>query len=300
MKVLVIGGSGFLGSHISDQLLGRGYEVTIYDQHESKYIIKGINFIKGDILDKKKLSDAVKGSNIVYHLAAVSDIQESIDSPSKTISHNIIGTTNVLEACIEFGVKRIMFSSSIYVYSEHGSFYRVTKQACELIIEEYSKYFGQEFTIMRYGSLYGSRGNYFNFISNSIKQALLTGKIIRKGDGEEKRDYINIRDAAELSVKALSEEYKNKFIMITGNKSLKVKEVLELIRDQLNNSIKIEYTPNESDSHYKLTPYSFKPRPSLKLTLNHETDLGEGIFNLIHEINLELTESDKTNKTNEN
>ena len=121
-----------------------------------------------------------------------------------------MGTMYILEACRAFNIKRFIYSSTIYVYTAHGSFYRSTKQACELLIDNYRQEYGLDFTVLRYGSLYGKRANHFNFIHNSIKQALIEGKITRKGDGTEKRAYINIIDAAKATVKALDEEYKNK------------------------------------------------------------------------------------------
>jgi UDP-glucose 4-epimerase len=83
-----------------------------------------------------------------------------------------------------------MFASTIYVYSELGSFYRVSKQACEKIVEEYQKEFDLDYTILRYGSLYGPRANEFNFISNALVQALKNKKIVRRGDGKEVRECI--------------------------------------------------------------------------------------------------------------
>ena len=88
------------------------------------------------------------------------------------------------------------------------------------MIDNYRQEYGLDFTVLRYGSLYGKRANHFNFIHNSIKQALTEGKITRKGNGTEKRAHINIIDAAKANAKALDEEYKNKHLMITGNQTI--------------------------------------------------------------------------------
>ena len=199
-KVLVIGGAGFLGSHIADNLSGRGYIVTIYDKIKSKYLNKSQKMIVGDIQDKEAMDKAIKNSDYVFHFAGVADIAESIKAPLLTVENNILATSYILDSCKKHKIKKIIFASTIYVYSELGSFYRCTKQACEILIENYYQEFGLEYNILRYGSLYGHRANKFNFIYQVINQALKEGKITRKGDGNEIRDYIHVIDAAEASV----------------------------------------------------------------------------------------------------
>ena len=195
-----------------------------------------------------------------------------------------MGTMYILEACRAFNIKRFIYSSTIYVYTAHGSFYRSTKQACELLIDNYRQEYGLDFTVLRYGSLYGKRANHFNFIHNSIKQALIEGKITRKGDGTEKRAYINIIDAAKATVKALDEEYKNKHLMITGNQTIQVKELLNMMKEIMNNQIAVEYIEGQMEGHYKITPYSFKPIVAQKLSLSNSYDLGQGLLETIYAV----------------
>jgi len=201
-----------------------------------------------------------------------------------------MGTMHILDACREYGIKRFVYSSTIYVYSDHGSYYRSSKQACELFIENYQQEYKLDFTILRYGSLYGPRANDFNFIRNCIRQALLEGAITRKGDGEEIRDYINIIDAAKATVEALGEEYKNSYLMITGSQTMKVKELLSMIKEIMNDKIDINYTNESFEGHYKITPYSFKPKVALKITPKDYHDLGQGILDSIYEIYQELVD----------
>ena len=144
-KTLVIGGSGFLGSHVADILTTKGHEVYIYDIEKSKYLSSSQKMIVGDILDKKLIDKSVSKVDYVYHFAAVADIKEAKDNPIESARFNIIGTLNILDACKKFNVRRIIFSSSIYVYSNHGSFYRTTKQSCELFIENYLEEFNVDF-----------------------------------------------------------------------------------------------------------------------------------------------------------
>ena len=283
-NVLVIGGAGFLGSHVADTLTAQGYLVSIFDYEKSKYLQTSQTMIIGDISDRASIRNAIKGMDIVFHFAAVADIKEAAQNPERTAQLNIMGTMYILEACKAFGIKRFIYSSTIYVYTAHGSFYRSSKQACELLIDNYRQEFGLDFTVLRYGSLYGKRANHFNFIHNSIKQALIEGKITRKGDGTEKRAYINIIDAAKATVKALDEEYKNKHLMITGNQTIQVKELLNMMKEIMNNQIAVEYIEGQMEGHYKITPYSFKPIVAQKLSLSNSYDLGQGLLETIYAV----------------
>ena len=282
-KVLVIGGSGFLGSHVADILSNNGHEVIIYDKVKSKYITSSQKMITGDILDRVKLDSAINGVDYVYHFAAIADIKEAKDNPIQSANFNIIGTLGILESCRKYNIKRFIFSSSIYVYSNHGSFYRTTKQSCELFVENYLEEFNLNYTILRYGSIYGIRANRFNFIGNIIKQALLNKEIVRKGDGQEIRDYINVIDAARLSVDVLGAEYVNQHVMITGTQTRKVSEVLEMVKEIFNDEIKVTYDNENYDGHYQITPYSFRPKVALKLVSQNHHDLGQGILDCIYD-----------------
>jgi UDP-glucose 4-epimerase len=282
-KVVVFGGSGFLGSHVADELTKRGYEVIIFDRFVSKYLRGNQQMVIGNILDRENVKSAVMGSDFVYHFAAIADIHEARENPVEAANYNIMGTIFILDACREFGIKRFIYSSTIYVYSDHGSFYRSTKQSCELFIENYQKEYNLDFTVLRYGSLYGPRANHFNFINNIIRQALIDKKINRLGDGSEVREYINVIDAATASVDVLESDYKNCYVMITGPQTMKVKEILEMIREILNYEIEIEYQLGEISGHYLITPYSFKPKVALKLIPKNYHDLGQGILDCIYE-----------------
>jgi UDP-glucose 4-epimerase len=290
-NVIVFGGTGFLGSHVADELSEKGYCVTIFDKTQSPYLRQDQNMIIGNILDREKVKEVVRNAQIVFHFAAMADIQEARDKPVDAATYNVIGTMNILDACCEYGIERFLYSSTIYVYSDHGSFYRSSKQACELFIENYQREYNLNFTILRYGSLYGSRANDFNFIRNCIRQALLEGAINRKGDGEEIRDYINIIDAAKSTVEALGADYKNSYLMITGSQTMKVKDLLSMIKEIMNDSIEIKYTNESFDGHYKITPYSFKPKVALKITPKDYHDLGQGILDSIYEIYQELIDA---------
>ena len=289
-KVLVTGSSGFIGSHVADILDKKGYQVILFDADPSKYKTGTQEEFIGDILKPHDIETAVKGCDVVYHFAAQADIGVSSDTPTKTILTNIIGTQNVLEAARKHKVNRLMFSSTIYVYSDLGSFYRVSKQASEKIIEEYQKEFDLDYTILRFGSLYGPRANTFNAIRDIITQALENKKIVRRGDGEEIREYIHVKDAALLSVDALDEEYKNNHLIITGNQQIKIKDLLIMIKEIFHGEIKIEFGQEEELHHYEITPYNYKPQVAKKITPNTYYDLGQGIMDQIYDLGIKMDE----------
>ncbi|MFH0753283.1 MAG: NAD(P)-dependent oxidoreductase [Candidatus Omnitrophota bacterium] len=287
-KVVVFGGSGFLGSHVADTLTEAGYKVKIFDICSSAYLQSSQEMMVGDILDEKQVDRAVAGCDIVYNFAGIADIDASAREPLKTIKANILGNAIILEACRKAKVKRFVYASSLYVYSKTGAFYRGTKQACELLIENYNEVFGLPYTILRYGSLYGPRADENNFIHKTLKQALRNGKITRNGDGEELREYIHALDAARGSVEILSREFENQYIIITGNQQMKVKDLLLMIKEIFDNRIQVEYKKAASGSHYEITPYTFIPKIAQRIVHGPYLDLGQGLLQLIHGFYSEL------------
>ena len=291
MKAIVFGGSGFVGSHVADELTERGHEVIIYDLLDSPYLRKGQEMIVGDILDKNKISRAVEGCDAVYNFAGIADLDTATTQPIDTVNQNIFGNALVLDASVKAGAKRFVYASTIYVYSSLGGFYRCSKQAAELYIEEYQKRYGLDFTILRYGTLYGPRADERNSVYRYLKQALLSGKITVYGTGDELREYIHVKDAAKLSVDILSDEFKNKHVVITGHHPIKFREMLNTVKEMLGGKVEIEFKPPEESvrygAHYGITPYSFIPKIGQKLVSNFYTDIGQGLLECLHEISRE-------------
>lgn len=288
-KIIVFGGSGFLGSHAADALTEKGFDVAIYDHAKSPYLKSRQSMIVGDILDEKLVSKAIQGCDIVYNFAGMADIEEAMQKPMETVKANIIGNMTILEACRKAdSVKRFIYASSLYVYGKSASFYRSTKQSCELLIENYNEIFGLPYTILRYGSVYGPRAYDKNFIRKILKQAIEEGKIVREGDGEEIREYIHVLDAAKGSVEALSAEFENQYVIITGSQQTKVKELLLMIREMLDNKVAIEYKPASKSSHYEITPYVFAPKLAKRLVSRTYFDLGQGVLSYIQDIYNEI------------
>lgn len=199
--------------------------------------------------------------------------------------NNIVGSTNVLEACRKSQVKRILFASTVYVYSQQGSFYRVSKQAVEYLIDAYQEKFGLEFTILRFGSLYGPRAQEWNGLKRYVMQAVKEGRITYPGSGKERREYIHVRDAACLSVEALVPAYINYCLNLTGSQILNSKDLLQMIREILGGKIELIFEPEKRDpAYYEMTPYRFTPRIAHKMIPNVFIDIGQGILDLVEEL----------------
>lgn len=283
-KAVVFGGSGFLGSHVADVLSERGYEVVIYDIQPSNYLNPKQSMVVGDILDVAQVNKVVKGASFVFHLAGMSDLDSATTSPQDTVRLNIQGVLNILEACHKHHVNRFVFASSIYVYSDKGGFYRCSKQAAELYVEEFQRKYSVDFVILRYGTLYGSRSTERNSVYRYVKQAFEKKVITASGDGEEMREYIYAKDAARLSVDALAEEYKNQHFIITGHHPIKLKQLFATIEEMLGQKIRIDFQPGTNPHHYSMTPYSYTPKIGQKLTSNCYTDIGQGLLDCFQDV----------------
>ena len=287
MNIIIFGGSGFIGSHVADAFSNSGHKVSILDIKESPYIQPNQRFIRADILDLASLKRAMKGIDLVFHFAALADIDVAENSPFETLNINIMGTVNVLEAAREEGVNKIVFASSIYVCSRSGSFYKASKHAGELIVEEYSKRYGMKFNILRFGTLYGPRSDQHNSVYRFLKSALENRKVSVKSDGKEVREYIHVFDAARICLKIAEEGIDNETFILTGHHRMRVSELLDMINEVMDNSIDIEYKSKDAEasgSHYEETPYSYIPRVGKKITTNTYCDLGQSLVEILHEI----------------
>lgn len=285
-KVVVFGGSGFLGSYVADELTRRGYTVLIADRNASPYLQKNQQFVQCDIADYEKIKEIVSDADIVYNFIAVANIDEAIHKPINTMSINVMGHLNILEACREATkIERVIYASSAYALSNEGSFYGISKQTSEKLTEEYYQRYNLKYTVIRYGSLYGERASHNNYIYNLLYDAIHSGELHYKGDGEDLREYIHAADAAKLSVDIVEDtQYENEHIILTGIEKLKRIDLLTMINEIMQNKLQIKQTASNNMGHYKITPYSFHPTVAKKLVANPYIDLGQGLLECIQKI----------------
>ncbi len=226
-NVLITGGSGFIGSYVVDALVENKYKVTILDLNQPKR--KDVKFIQGSILDKSIIRSALKNINIIFHLAAVSDITKVKEIPLKTIKTNILGTTFLLEGARNANIDRFVFASSIYSYGAAGNLYTTSKTASELIIKNYKLIYGQKFTILRYATAYGPRNREVDAVSIFVRRALKNLDLIIHGNGQQKRNYVYAEDLGYGSLFALEKKATNKIITLVSKRDTKIIDLARMI-----------------------------------------------------------------------
>lgn len=295
MKILVTGGSGFLGSHTADALSKAGHEVDVFDIEPSTYLRDDQSQTIGSVCDPEALNDALADCDAVYHFAAVADIDLASENPRNTVEVNILGTLNVLEAARKKKVQRMVFASSIYVYSKQGSFYRTSKQASELLVQDYEERYGLTYTILRFGSLYGPRSDESNAVRRMLLQALNERRIEYAGTGKEVREYIHVVDAAEAAVEILDTAYENQIIHLTGRERITTREMMEMIQEMFGGDIELITGDGTLIGHYVQTPYSYTPKLGRKFARHTYIDLGLGLLNFVEALDQE--EPDRKRET---
>lgn len=283
MKITVFGGSGFLGSHICDKLSDAGHQVTIVDIVPSPWLRPDQRMIVGSILDEAIVAEAVAGADMVFNYAGIADIGEASSKPVETARINVMGNVIALEACRKAGTQRYIFASSLYVYGKSGGFYRCSKQACEIYIENYQAMYNLSYTILRYGSLYGPRADRRNAIERFVHEALTTGKIRYYGAPTALREYVHVDDASTATLAILAPEFKNQNIIISGNQPMRVGDLFRMIGEMLGKELVIEYENDPNSGHYQITPYAFMPKIGRKLIPPLTVDLGQGILRVMEE-----------------
>ncbi|MBV9465794.1 MAG: NAD(P)-dependent oxidoreductase, partial [Solirubrobacterales bacterium] len=154
---------------------------------------------------------------------------------------------------------------------------------------------GLDFTILRFGTVYGPRADRHNSVRGYLRQALRDHRIVAAGTGEEIREYVHVRDAARSSVQVLEEEFRNQRVVLTGHHAMRFRDLLEMIREIVGD-VELELrAPDAGDArhgdsgHFTRTPYSFRPKLARKLVANPYLDMGQGLLECLEEIYLEET-----------
>ena len=259
-----------------NSLLKNKYRVKILDIQKPRR--KDVKFIKGNILNKSIIRSALKDIDIIFHLAAVSDINKVKDIPKKTVETNILGTTNLLEEARRKNIKRFIFASSVYSYGRAGNLYTTSKQSSELIIKNYGLLFGIKFTILRYTTAYGPRNRAVDAISIFVQRALKNLDLIIHGNGQQKRDYLYVEDLANGSLLALKNKTKNKTITLASKNNIKIIDLAKIIIKLTNSKSKIifdkknkridDFSSKYNYNNYEKTLYNWKPKYSMVKGLN--------------------------------
>lgn len=261
-KVLVTGGAGFIGSHIVDMLVNLDAKVTVIDNLSAGRLsnlnksIKKINFKKIDILEAKKVTRIINGQDIVIHLAANADVPFSVKYPDHDFNVNIIGSYNVIKACKEANIKKLVFASSAAVYGnpvyipideKHPtnpvSPYGASKLAIEKLGQAYQKTYGFPFVTMRIFNTYGERQPRY-VMYDLLKKLYKDAKnLVVLGTGDQIRDYSYVTDTAKAFILAVQVGEPGEIYNIAGGRPVSIKEVVGYLLKTLGiEDIKINYT----------------------------------------------------------
>jgi UDP-glucose 4-epimerase len=235
-------------------------------------------------MDSKRVLEAVTGSEAVYNFAALADLNVALGRPLDTVRINVLGNVEVLEACRLSGVKRFLYASTVYVYSREGGFYRCSKQAAEHYVEEYQRVYGLDYTILRYGSLYGPRADQSNGLFRIVRSALETGVVRYQGSRDALREYIHVEDAARASVAALGKDFCNQSVVLTGMEQMRVQDLMKMLAEILGITNEVEFIDDAQAGHYARTPYAYQPKLGRKYVPPLHVDLGQGLLQLIDEV----------------
>ena len=248
MRVLVTGGSGFIGSHVVDKLRLRGHEPVIYDLRPSPWHKPGtVDTVLGSITDREALERALHSCDAVAHLAAVADVNDVHASPEDAERVNARGTVAVLEAARRAGVKRIVYASTIWVYSDcreeavdedtllpaPSHLYTSTKLAGELYCKAYQELYGIDYTILRFGIPYGPRAREAAVVPAFVGKALRGEPLTLAGDGSQSRRFVYVEDLADGVALGLSDVATNRVYNLASDENVTIKQIAENVKETL-------------------------------------------------------------------
>ena len=256
MRSIVTGGSGFIGSHVVDKLLDAGHDVVVLD-HRVKPHRSDVEFKDVDIVDFSSVLNATKDCDYIFHLAAMSNVNHVYEKPVYSVELNVTGTVNILEAARQNSCKRVIFASTVWVYSGcngtyvnesspffmpgAGHIYSSSKIACEFFICDYQKLYGLPYTILRYGIPYGPRMRMELVIPIFLKKAFDGKPLTLSGDGSQYRNFIYVEDLADAHIMALNDKAENEILNLEGMRRISIKEIAETIDVLYENDVTIKY-----------------------------------------------------------
>lgn len=263
MKVLVTGGAGFIGSHLAEDLIDRGYDVTVLDnlsEGSIDLVPDSADFIRADLKIREEIEDVLgEGFDRVYHLAANRDVRTQNEDRRVDLQENIIATHNLLDAMVENDVDELVFTSSSTVYGEPDEFptpesygplepislYGATKMSAESLISAYCGSFGIDAVCLRLANIIGGRSDHgviYDFV-HKLKED--SSKLDVLGDGSQRKSYIHVIDCIE-AIEELDEDLSGFEVLNVGNDdAVKVSKIAEIVVEEFGEDTEIEYEDRE-------------------------------------------------------
>jgi len=264
-NVLVTGGAGFIGSHLVDRLLAEGFEVWVLDDFSAGRMenvschngVRGFHLVRGDVRDVGLVEKIVEDVDVVFHEAALVDVALSVENPVLFNEVNVVGTLNLLRACLGSDVKRFVFASSCAVYgnseparkrenmlSKPISPYGVSKLAAENYVRVFNRLYGLETVCLRYFNVYGPRqgfpSSYGGVITAFVNRLLKGQPPIIYGDGKQTRDFVHVDDLVMANLLALdSENAVGEVFNIASGTTVSVYELAKMLQ-RITNAERLE------------------------------------------------------------
>ena len=298
MEYLVTGGAGFIGSHITEELIKRGDEVIVLDnmysgRAENIAVNPKAVFVDGSILDTEILDTICTKYNIegIFHLAAVASVQKSIENPAQVHEVNVTGTLNVLEAARKHGVRKVVLSASAAAYGDNPVFpkredmlpeplspYAVSKIASEMYCKTYAELYDMQTISLRYFNVFGPRqdpnGEYAAVIPKFTEKICAGESPTVFGDGEQTRDFVYVKDVARANILAMDSDISGLFNIGTGIQT-SLNNLAKMIMDAAEISVEMKYEPaREGDVRYSVADIS---KAKSELGYKPEWELTDGI-----------------------
>ena len=256
MKIIVTGGCGFIGHHLVNRLVCDNHEVVVIDDcsadNDKFYFNDKANYYKYSICDYEKIEPLFLGVDYVFHLAAESRIQSSINNPSHAVNVNVSGTTNILLASHKHKVKRVIYSGTSSVYGLTETFptkentqidclnpYASTKYCGEEMIRCFTKLYGLDSCIFRYFNVYGEdspvTGPYSLVIGIFLQQKKEGKPLTLVGSGDSLRDFVHVKDVVEINIKAMMHEtpLNAEVFNVGSGKHHKVRDIAKFISSDI-------------------------------------------------------------------
>jgi UDP-glucose 4-epimerase len=243
MKLLVTGGSGFVGSHVVEALKSKGYDVLIFDIQLPQ---NKDGFFQGDLTKLEDLLQATQGIDVVCHLAAVGDVYLAFEKPYLAAELNVTGTANLMEACLRNGVQKVIYASTWEVYGEpiyqpideqhpcnpdHP--YNITKLAGERMALAYDRLKGVPTISLRLGTSYGERMRPNSVFSIFIRRAMNEEPLTIKGGGMQSRQFTHARDVGLAFARAIEAPVRGEVFNVVAPESTSIKRLAELVLERL-------------------------------------------------------------------
>lgn len=308
-RVLITGGAGFVGSYVTEQLIDEGVEqVVIIDnfirgsrKNVEKSLATGkVKLIEGDIRDKDFLTDNLKGIDFCFHLAALR-ITHCAAEPRHALEVMYDGTFNVLEACVENKIKRLVFASSASIYGQAEKFptkedhhpygnytlYGAAKMANELMLRSFNQMYALNYSTLRYFNIYGPRmdthGKYTEVLIRWYRLIAEGKEPLIYGDGKQTMDFIFIEEIARATVLALKADCTNEVFNIAGGKETSLEQLCFTLLDVMGSDLKPKYipVPDERKKVEVMRRLADVAKAKKMIGFEAQVDLNEGLRKLV-------------------